>query len=375
MKKALLVLTTIMLVFAVAGCSNGTATKSSSNTPTPPPGPTKGVLKVPKTLELEENQYADGYQGRVDVGATIKKDDEWTLDVKFTVSRAVPDGIMIGLVDTVTDYWNPLSYDGKAKKGEPNAMFQTEALVTGIEYTLKEVFIALKDSGGTTKAHNQLIFQTEKEYTRPEADEGKHTAGANNPVTITFISDVPPDETGNPLLEFVAKAYDPADADLQGTDNKYYQFSGVNSDFSKFTASKYLVIVSKGHTVNAGGFGTISVILNGPSSGGSGWAETKVGSSDNAGWTSISHTATDVVCFVIELDKLTKYTEWLGGSWGQLCIGMYPDVQPLSVQAVLVVKGGADAVFDKLTDKVVLAEEKTKTLGFASKSIDVTDLY
>jgi len=49
-----------------------------------PSGSGGGTLKVPITLELEENTYSDGYQGFVDVGTTIKKNDEWVLDVKFT---------------------------------------------------------------------------------------------------------------------------------------------------------------------------------------------------------------------------------------------------------------------------------------------------
>jgi len=56
MKKALLVLTTIMLVFAVAGCSNGTASKSS--TPTPGPG---GVDLVEKVV-YQMSEDMDGVQ-------------------------------------------------------------------------------------------------------------------------------------------------------------------------------------------------------------------------------------------------------------------------------------------------------------------------
>ena len=56
MKKALLVLTAIMLVFAIAGCSNGTASKSS--TPTPGPG---GVDLVEKVV-YQMSEDMDGVQ-------------------------------------------------------------------------------------------------------------------------------------------------------------------------------------------------------------------------------------------------------------------------------------------------------------------------
>jgi len=189
-KKVWLILLAVVLVFglAVLGCSDGGGSGGGDRKPV------KGDLQVPVTLTLAENLYSDGYQARLDIplkkGDRVIKDDEWTLNVKFTVSRDVPGGIQIGLVDTVTDYWNPLSFDGKAGKGEPNAMFQTEALEEGTEYTLNKIFKALKSSGGTTAAHNQLVFQTEKEYTRSEADNGKPINAAKNPgpVTITFTS-------------------------------------------------------------------------------------------------------------------------------------------------------------------------------------------
>jgi hypothetical protein len=181
MKKVWPVLLAVVLVFglAVLGCgsSGGGGGGDTSG---------GGALKVPEKLTLEENHYGDGYQAFVDVGATIKKDDEWTIDVKFTVSRDVPGGIQIGLVDTVTGYWNPLSYDGDAKDDEPNAIYNTGALVKDEEYTLKETFIALKDSGGTTKAHNRLVFQTEKEFSPKNDDSTTTDPTAPGPVTITF---------------------------------------------------------------------------------------------------------------------------------------------------------------------------------------------
>ena len=190
-KKFVLVFLALFVIFAIVGC--GDNLPGTGANPGTGPGPVKSKLTVPQTIELKENTWSTGYYASVDVpvGKTNKKilkDDEWTLAITFTVSRNVPEGIQIGLVDTVTDYWNPLSWDGEAKKGEAGAMFQTEALEKDKEYTLKQVFKALKDSGGTTPAHNKLQFQTDGEYLRAEADNGKSIDAAKNPgpVTITI---------------------------------------------------------------------------------------------------------------------------------------------------------------------------------------------
>jgi uncharacterized repeat protein (TIGR02543 family) len=189
MKKVWLVLLAVVLVFgfAVLGCGGGGGEEIVEGG--------GGTLNPPATLELTENTYSTGYQAFVNVGKAIKKDDEWKIDVKFTVSRDVPGGIQIGLVDTVTDYWNPLSWDKDAKEGEPGAIFNTGALVEGEEYTLNKTFIALKDSGGAGTTYNRLVFQTEKEYERATSEEGSSISAAQTPgpITITFTGVTPPE--------------------------------------------------------------------------------------------------------------------------------------------------------------------------------------
>lgn len=362
MKRILVILLALFVVFAMFGCKDS---GDEEKKVVLPGDPYKGDLTVPAKLELEENTYDTGYQAFVNVGRTIKKDDEYTLNVTFTVSRNVPGGIQIGLVDTVTDYWNPLSYDGDAETGTPGAIFQTEALITGIEYSLNEVFKALKDSGGTTTAHNRLVFQTEKEYVRGDSENGKHTAAADTPgpVTIFFEAVIP---SGNPLEEFVVKAY--TDFNISGEQAEFNSF-GL-TDITKFKDSKYIVIVSQGHTKNADGFGGVQICYQG---GGLDWTATDL----LDGWISISHSATDIICFVVGLENLDDYDTFLDCTdWTQFFIKYYGDgAADLGIKAVLLMASGADAVFSTLDDKVNFKVGSVSNGGFASKKIDVTGLY
>jgi len=370
MKRLLVILLALFTAFAMVGCKGGGGTEpgdQGDQGDQGTPGPFK--LTVPKKIELTENTYDTGYQYQQNLGTgkAVKEGDEFTLDVEFTVSRAVPGGVQIGIVDIKTDYWNPLSYDGKAEEGTANAIFNTDKdLVPGTKYTIKHTFKALKASPASIAVTDiKLVFQTAKEYTRPEGDNGKHTAAANNPLTIFFEEVVP---SGNPLEDHIVKALDPAaDASVQtgGGGEKFYQFS-FTPPITKFPDSKYVLIVTKGLD-NPAGYGTITVVLQSEKSS---WEET-----NSNGWINIGHTADDIVCFLIELDSLTGYSTWLTcASWAQFNIKYSDDVAKLGVQAVLLLDAGAGAVIGSPADKADMGGALAGK-GFATKEIDVTGLY
>jgi hypothetical protein len=210
-----------------------------------------------------------------------------------------------------------------------------------------------------------LIFQTSKEYERDEADNGKSITAAKDPgpVTIFFAEVI---ASGNPLEEFVVKAYEP----MLNTEIETPQIElSVFGDISKFADSKYVVIVSQGHSKSIYGYGAIQIAIQGE---GLSWSQTNISNPN------IEHTADDTICFVIELSKLLYYNKFLEipSGWAQFIIKYYTDgINDLSAKAVLLVAEGAGTIFDGLTDKIDLKENSSTIIGFASKSIDVTGLY
>jgi hypothetical protein len=193
MKKALVILLAFALVFAFvfAACSNGT-TGSRQQEPPVTEGDEDNWTSAYSTsqLVLEQNVYSDGYQVYVRPdnlfgGKQIKKDDEYTLEIVFTVSRAVAaPGIQIGLVDTVTDYWNPLTWNGADDAPENEKMNATGALVVGETYTQAVKMKALKDAPQAGPNYNTLVFQTEKEFTRPSGNTS--IIQPDQPITVSF---------------------------------------------------------------------------------------------------------------------------------------------------------------------------------------------
>ena len=165
----------IALSLAFIGCpgdsGGGGDDPNDPNNPNNPDNPGGGdgtVIDIPSTFDLTENAYGDGFQYKLNLNDPIVKDDEFTLKMTFTISRDVvkvgtgEGKIGIGLVDTVTGYWNPLSWSD----ADDIEMFYTDAnLVADTEYTVDTTLKALKSSEApTTNGGNVIIFQTEHEF-------------------------------------------------------------------------------------------------------------------------------------------------------------------------------------------------------------------
>jgi len=117
MKRFLIVLVALMMIFAIVGCNNGST--GGRKGPTGPTGPTDPDPPKDVTLVLADNfQYGDGYQGLVDaldfISGRISTGDEFVLKIKFTADRDLEDELYVGLVDPTeaANYWQPLSWPG-----------------------------------------------------------------------------------------------------------------------------------------------------------------------------------------------------------------------------------------------------------------------
>ena len=172
----------IALSLAFIGCPGDSGGGGDSNDPDDPNNPDNPGKPIVKTIELEANGYGDGFQYKMQAkDGKILEGDKFALKMTFTIDRDVlkvgtGKGVIgAGLVDTVTDYWNPLSWSDD----DDIEMFYTEPnLVKGTEYTIDTVLEALKDSGGDSSSHNMLILQTEHEFT-PANSGGTDNSGVD----------------------------------------------------------------------------------------------------------------------------------------------------------------------------------------------------
>jgi len=159
MKKALVVLLGLCMVFALSCETTGSA--ASSEQPVP------GGSLAPITVELRDNfQYGNSYAGDIRIpnlmnGYRIMNGDSFTLKVTYTVSRDLTNPIWVGLVDQSagSDYWNPLSW--RQSSGEGSGVFLSEgAPRAGQTYTVEVTMTAVKNSPGATPAHNTVRMET-----------------------------------------------------------------------------------------------------------------------------------------------------------------------------------------------------------------------
>jgi hypothetical protein len=131
----------------------------------------------PFELELAPNfQYGHGYQtvytGILPDGQKISSGDEYELEITFTVSRAVPGGIKMGLVDPTeaAGYWRPLSWTG-------DAQFDTGALAANATFDDTIAFNCIASASSAAVPANGLVFSTGT-ATAPEAE--------NDPITLSI---------------------------------------------------------------------------------------------------------------------------------------------------------------------------------------------
>jgi len=182
-KKVWLVLLAVVLVLGLAllGCGSKGGGDDDD-------GDEDVVFNLPESIELTENPYGDGYQFMIDgacPSGKFTKGEEWELEIAFTVSRNVPVGIQIGLVDR-DGGWDTLTW-GNATVPDP---FTTEALTkdTPNDFTGEKIIKlkVLKNAGGKSAKNNSIMFQTEGEFTPGNTGTVSNPAGAPGPITITF---------------------------------------------------------------------------------------------------------------------------------------------------------------------------------------------
>jgi len=155
--------------------------------------------KIVKTVTLADNfQYGKGYQGYIDgifklsnnltgaIAGKVTKDDVFAMRFKFTADRELEDDITIGLVDRVTNYWQPLTYDKDADDFEPEDDDAMTVLVTKAEINAGEVTVeleitALKSAPDSADASNSLVFET-----RGAGSTGTAGSGKEGPVKLEF---------------------------------------------------------------------------------------------------------------------------------------------------------------------------------------------
>ena len=199
MKKVWLVLLAVVLVFglAVLGCSSGGGSGPENPNGPDPNKPEPG--KVIGTLKLDDNfQYGDGYQGLIsdilkkkknytdDISGKIEEGQTYALRIKFTASRPLEDRMQIGLVDTVTNYWAPLSWDGTddtTSEATGNYVPQADIDAATAENPCVVImeFKILKSAAGPGAGENSLMFQT-----KGQGEKGQPGSGVKKAVTLSF---------------------------------------------------------------------------------------------------------------------------------------------------------------------------------------------
>jgi hypothetical protein len=187
MKKIWLVLLAFVLIFGMISCSDdsgGGGNKKPKDFTTDLCQ--NGNLEITLTGNFE---YGKGYQvnfmdAALFNGEKVNKDDKFTLEISFKANRDLTTTekyLMWGLVDTVTGYWNPLSWTGDDDEWK----LETKDLTTGNETTDIEItFIALKSSPDNAPAKNALNIQFESPDDKAvSGDSGTYNP---NPLKLTF---------------------------------------------------------------------------------------------------------------------------------------------------------------------------------------------
>jgi len=374
-KRILVILMALFVVFAVGSCKEAT-----------PPAPEEPTDVAVTGVSLNETSITLNLGGTATLEPTVTPADATNKAVTWSSSAPTVATVVDGVVTAVTSgmatitvttvdgdhsaicsvvVTNPLfsDFDGTLTiSPNSNVVVGTELIATYTGTVTSFSYQWQKDG-------EDITGETSSKYTPTTAGDylvviskANYNPLPSDAVTVTLPI------LANPLEEFVIKAYSGMtyDAGAEAT-----PVNVAISDLPKFNDSKYIVIVSQGVTINSAGFGGAQIYYQG---GGLSWTQSNLFN----GWINFSHSATDIVCFVIQLDKLNGYTDFLNiETWVQFGFKFYNESDPadLKVKAVLLLGAGADTVFSSLTDKVLFKVHETSAGGFASKTIDVTGLY
>jgi hypothetical protein len=147
---------------------------------------------APLALILGDNfEYGEGYQGQVKSanlfnGKKVTKDDIFWLDVTFTASRELEDALWVGLVDTVTNWWNPLTWDGDDPDDEGGLLAPAGEDDTYIVKKDKEVSILIKMVALQTAKNASIDYNVLNIQTKGDGTKGTSGSGVKGAVTLTF---------------------------------------------------------------------------------------------------------------------------------------------------------------------------------------------
>ena len=352
MKKVWLVLLAVVLVFGlVLGCGSSGKKKGGENEVDP--GWTNDLTADgPITLELKGNfRYGDGYQLNFEPpelfkGEKVTKGDVYTLEISFTGDRdllAEESFIGMGIVDRVTDYWNPLTWE---KDGGKQEEIETRDLKTTGVTDLKITFTAIKTSPAKDPNYNSLNMQfkspTDKAAVAAMSDTEKE---AYNPhplkLTVTkFIftkeakevggdGEEPeePEEPGpggeeewpTPLLTF--ESFHPLGEFTNsnpGADTQRGWLFGEGGDDYTFTDNTWLLLETKGGNMN--GFGGLQLTFIKDYAGDVGKLEKDL----KGGWDGYTKGADEIIYWAIKLSAHTGYATFKAADSYTLYLGSYP---------------------------------------------------
>jgi len=400
MKKVWLVLLAVVLVFGlVLSCGGGGGKKGEEE---------KGdgwvhdlTADGDLTLVLTGNfEYGDGYQLNFEppelfAGDKVKQGDVYTLELSFTGSRdllAEEGFIGMGIVDRVTNYWNPLTWPNGGDQEE----IETRALMAGVT-DVKLTFTALKTSPGTAPNYNSLNMQ----FKSPSDKAASGNSGTYNPhpltLTVTkFIftkiaseggTDEPEcecdgdktecdcgedcdcetcdepstDEWPTPLLTF--DSFYPLGeftSSNPGADTQRGWLFGEGGDDYAFTDNTWLLLETKGG--NMYGFGGLQLTFIQDYTGEVGKLEKNL----KGGWDGYNKGADEIIYWAIKLSAHTGYNTFKSADSYTLYLGSYPWATLGFLNAYLV-----EEDLDKISGgKIIPLADSGVTYGFIISAKD-----
>jgi hypothetical protein len=200
MRKILLVLVVLMVVFGMFGCNSGTHEPNNNKNYFVKDGggggDTEGEFPAGyidlsgTTLTLADNfQYGDGYQGIIagKLSGAIEEGKAWNFAIAFTVDRDLEDLMQIELVDrrsgaTPSAYWS--------KRSATLDFSPAGGIKKGVVYVIGERFSITNVGNSPDLSVIDICFQTEGDgdgkSKHPGAD-GTAGSGVKGPAVISFV--------------------------------------------------------------------------------------------------------------------------------------------------------------------------------------------